>query len=151
MTWTMLGTGRRTANDWAALVTALPTMIAAWADPTGFHIDVVPASAPPSSHLWAWSPGTWLRVRVDQPHWWAALLTTEPHNADHDLWVTTEKSLTVNHHEVIHWPPEAGEVAQRRLSPSEALTLRMVELVPLRATTATFLGSLDSLTRAGTP
>lgn len=151
MTWTMLGTGRRTADDWAALVAALPAMTAAWADLAGFHIDVVPATAPPTSHLWAWSPGTWLRVRVDQPFWWAALLTTRPGIANHDLWVTTEEPLTVDQREVIHWPPDAGEVAQRRVSPADALTLRMVELVPLRATTATFLGSRDSVTHGGPP
>ncbi|GAB1512566.1 hypothetical protein [Actinophytocola sp. KF-1] len=150
MTWTMLGTGRRDVANWPALVAALPTMTAAWADLTGFHLDDLPAATPPASHLWAWSPGTWLRVRIDQPNWWAALLIPEPSDADPDLWATTEDGLTVDHRKVIHWSPDMGEVAQRRVTPENALDRQMIELVPLRPSTATFLGPHDSVTHVGT-
>lgn len=146
----MLGTGRHDVANWPVLMAALQTMTAAWADLTGFHVDDVPAAAPQTSHLWAWSPGNWLRVRIDQPNWWAALLTTDPSAADPDLWVTTEDGLTVDHHEVIHWAPDMGKIAQRRVTPVDALSLRMIELVPLRASTATFLGTHDGITQVGT-
>lgn len=63
--------------------------------------------------------------------------------------MTTEGGLTVDHREIVHWSPDVGEVAQRRVTPENALDLQMIELIPLRASTVTFLGSRDSFTPAG--
>jgi hypothetical protein len=146
VTWTLRGTGRRHANQWPSLATAMPTAEAAWADLTGFHIhDALPTQPPTATHLWAWTRGSWLRVRIDNAHWWAAHLTTEPNDGDPALWLHVEKPDAVDHNEVLHWAPTAGEVAQRRLSPAEALSRPMIELTPLRASTGTFLGSTDTL------
>jgi len=37
----------------------------AWADLDGFHVGPVPGAAPPSTHVWSWSPTRWIRVRID--------------------------------------------------------------------------------------
>jgi hypothetical protein len=148
-TYTLHGTGRRTPDDWPTLRAALPALTAAWADLTGFHIaEDLPAVPPTGTHLWAWAPHHWLRVRLDHDHWWAALLsgpsTTE---RTHLLWSTRDTVTDVHTDPIEHWPPGAGEVAQRRLTPTDALTTyRMVQLVPLRPTTATFLGTTGTLT-----
>jgi hypothetical protein len=40
----------------------------AWADLDGFQLGPAPDTAPPYSHLWSWSPGRWVRVRIDGAH-----------------------------------------------------------------------------------
>jgi hypothetical protein len=146
---TLYGTGRRAIGDWPTLRAALPAVTAAWADLTGFHItENLPAAAPIATHLWAWAPHHWLRVRLDHRHWWAALLCeVSATERSHPLWSVRDTMTDVRVDPIEHWPPGAGEVAQRRLAPADALsTHRMVQLVPLRPTTAVFLGTTDTLT-----
>jgi hypothetical protein len=146
-TWTLHRTGRRAAGAWKYLVTSLPEVTAAWADLTGFHVtDGLPDTPPLATHLWAWRTGTWLRLRLDHPHWWGALLTnTDVQPAS--PWIITRESVpTVEQHPLLHWNPGADQISQRQISPREALTsLKMVELVPLRQTTASFVGTADTL------
>jgi hypothetical protein len=143
--WTLLGSGRRANTDWVALGEALPDVTAAWADLDGFHISSLPPTAPLSTHLWAWAPGLWLRVRLDQPHWWAALLRASAPTTACTLW--QQQTLPdVAIEPILHWPPSAGQIAQRRISPEHALaTFQMAQLTPLLPGTATFLGTADTL------
>ncbi|WP_433678311.1 hypothetical protein [Nocardia sp. CA-119907] len=141
--WTLHATGRQTPSTWPQL--AATTTHAAWADTDGFHITpALPDTPPATTHLWAWTTGCWIRARIDHTDWWAAALT---HNATPTgpLWAKSEALQHVTIQPILHWPPGAGEVQQRHLTPADALTsYRMIQLAPTRATTATFLGTLDT-------
>lgn len=50
---------------------------AAWADYDGFHIGRPPETAPPYTHLWAWSAQWLLRARVDGERAIVAVLQTD--------------------------------------------------------------------------
>ncbi|MEV0359416.1 hypothetical protein AB0H71_25505 [Nocardia sp. NPDC050697] len=143
-TWTLHATGRRDTTDWPDLA-RLP-LHAAWADNDGFHIsDHLPATTPRTTHLWAWTRQQWLRIRIDHPHWWGAALTTDT-TAPSQLFTTaTEPVEHLTIEAILHWPPSAGEIAQRTVHPGDALTgYRMISLSPTRARTATFYGTQDT-------
>ena len=74
--WTLHGSGRNDHDQWQRLHQHTHDWTAAWADNEGFHLEPMPTEAPNATHLWAWTTGSWLRVRLDVPHWWAAMLTT---------------------------------------------------------------------------
>ncbi|MEW1734430.1 hypothetical protein AB0346_00570 [Nocardia beijingensis] len=143
-TATLHATGPRTSTDWHHL-TRTP-MNAAWADTDGFHLtDHIPATPPHTTHLWAWIRHHWLRLRIDHPHWWGAALTLDTAPTG-EIWLPDPEPvyhLTVT--PILHWPPGAGEIQQRRLTPTDALTRnRMIALTPTRADTATFYGTTDT-------
>lgn len=144
MTWTLHATGPRPLGDWPHLTTT--AMHAAWADTLGFHItEALPDTPPHTTHLWAWTTGCWLRVRVDHPHWWAAALTHDTTPTGTAWRPDPERLPSTTIHPILHWPPGAGEIAQRTLTPTGILTTyRMIALTPLRANTATFYGTTDT-------
>lgn len=74
-TWNLHGSGRRNHSSWEHLHATTRNWTAAWADIDGFHLNHLPDQPPVATHLWAWTTNTWLRVRIDDSHWWAALLT----------------------------------------------------------------------------
>ncbi|MGW5440569.1 hypothetical protein [Nocardia asteroides] len=141
--WTLHATGRRDSTDWKHLPTDV--FHAAWADNDGFHItDRLPAAPPRTTHLWAWTRHHWLRIRIDHPHWWACALTHD--TAPGTLFTAAREPVDhLTAEPVLHWAPGAGEIAQRRLHPADALTgHRMIALSPTRAATATFYGTEDT-------
>lgn len=50
---------------WARARAEFARMTCAWADLDGWHIAAAPDNPPLTTHLWAWSPGRWARVRMD--------------------------------------------------------------------------------------
>lgn len=143
-TWNLQGTTELTSAGWPDLVHLLAGWRAAWVDLDGMHIDVdLPTALPITSHLWAWTSGGWLRVRVDGDRWWAgALFRGEAPGSG--LWGAkpdTVEDVTV--HLIRSWSPTEGRTAQRRLA-AGAVPPTMRQLVPVRARPAVYIGSSDS-------
>ena len=52
------GTGKRSADDWAAFVAGFPGATAVWADLEGVHRAPLPEEMPrATTHLWFWVAG----------------------------------------------------------------------------------------------
>lgn len=142
--WTLHGSGRRHRDTWAHLHETTRGWTAAWADHHGFHLDTMPAEIPATTHLWAWTTGRWLRVRIDTPHWWAAVLTPDDIGTG-ESW-TPKNVETPQIHPVLHWNHEDKRVQQsRRRGIGDVFDHDAIQLIPLRPSTAAFLGSRDSL------
>ncbi|MBA8825284.1 hypothetical protein FHX42_002635 [Saccharopolyspora lacisalsi] len=137
--WTLRGTGRRDADTWNQLHAVTESWTAAWADVEGFHLETMPATPPVTTHVWAWSTGRWLRVRIDGAHWWAALLANNNEQED-DLWTTSESIAEPSITPLRHWMPDEGQVKQYRGSDNVLGEHSMIQITPLRRTTAAFLG-----------
>lgn len=52
--------------DWAEFEPLVGGWEAVWADLSGPHLSGVPARAPETTHIWAWSNDCWVRARVDE-------------------------------------------------------------------------------------
>jgi hypothetical protein len=72
MTWTLHGFG---SLPWAEVQAVCAGMTCAWADYDGFQEGDCPTQRPPYSHVWGWSPGRFVRVRVDGEQGVVGLLT----------------------------------------------------------------------------
>ncbi|GAA4415692.1 hypothetical protein GCM10023148_12230 [Actinokineospora soli] len=141
-TWTLHGSGRQPATTWTTLHTITPHWHTAWADPAGFHHTThLPTTPPTTTHLWAWAPHHWLRVRIDHHHWWAALLTTTnttPHWPHH---------TTINHIDITplrnwhHNPNNTPDhrIAHYRGTPNIIGHHNWTELTPRLPHTAQFI------------
>ena len=78
----------------------------------------MPATAPATTHLWAFTTHQWLRVRIDVPYWWAAVLTLDvefalsrPQEETSPSWTRKEISPpTVVW--VRHWEPNDDRIKQ---------------------------------------
>ncbi|MDI2029510.1 hypothetical protein QFW96_12845 [Saccharopolyspora sp. TS4A08] len=142
--WQLIGSGKRRHDQWRDLVTITSGCTAAWADNNGFHQEPFPEDPPATSHLWGWRAGTWLRVRLDTPHWWAAVLTLE--NLVLPEWTTRsipEPSIQA----VVHWKKRDKRTKQYR-GTSGLLGGDSIQLVPDVAVPAPFIGTSDTLSRS---
>lgn len=147
-TLNLYGTTRRSAKAWRYLLESLPAgMTAAWADLTGFHVTAgLPKELPRTTHLWAWTAGTWLRLRVDHPHWWAAMLSADS-TGHGNTWTAGPEEVTVHVHPLLPWVIPDKRIAQHRITSPDTLALPMIEFVPLRRTTASFVGAEETRPR----
>lgn len=142
LTWTLYGSGERHADDWPEVHRHTHDWTAAWADITGFHIGPVPTESPVTTHLWAWTTGAWLRVRVDGHHWWAAILTT----GDHDLsWTPRTLVSYPAITRILNWDPH-----DQRIRYDEDLSATFpnrvaFQLTPHQRTPVMFIGNEESL------
>ncbi|MBE9375297.1 hypothetical protein IQ251_12665 [Saccharopolyspora sp. HNM0983] len=139
--WILFGSGRRAHDDWADLHALTSDWTAAWADNTGFHWEAMPVGAPNATHLWAWTTGRWLRARLDVPHWWAALLSTDPLDTGPGWTPTSVAPPRVD--TVLHWQKGDSRVAAQKATPEESLQLQ-IEC----PSAAPFLGAIASLPQA---
>jgi hypothetical protein len=117
---TLHGYGRITYKD---LVSALGGVAAAWADYDGFHLDAAPTTAPPYTHLWAWTSTWMLRARIDATDAIVGVLSlngsTPPGLTPH-----TTEPVTYTRLESHTWPGR-----ERRVGPLDpTLTDRPVDL-----------------------
>ncbi|WP_017975261.1 hypothetical protein [Actinopolyspora halophila] len=154
-TWTLYGSQRRSSRDsWEQLHRLTQNWTAAWADNNGFHLTDMPAETPVTTQLWAWTTGAWLRVRLDPPHWWAALLSCADNGIESCLDNDPDIAWCREHVEqpritsVLHWNSTDKRIQQLRSTNAALLDHDTVQLVPLRSThptTATFIGSRESL------
>ncbi|SNR87918.1 hypothetical protein SAMN06265360_1277 [Haloechinothrix alba] len=127
--WTLSGSGRRDTQEWDELRTLTDGWTVAWADVAGFHFTRMPAGLPQTTHLWAWAPGSYLRVRVDGRHWWAALLT-EGEEQPVGEW-STESCDTVEVVPMLHWPVGERRVKQFRQAEGSQNVLHVHDLYQL--------------------
>lgn len=150
-TWTLHGSGRREHSEWALLHHHTRDWTAAWADTGGFHVEPMPATAPATTHLWAFTTHQWLRVRIDVPYWWAAVLTLDvefalsrPQEETSPSWTRKEISPpTVVW--VRHWEPNDDRIKQY-VGPADVLGRHdHVQLLPPLPLCAPFLGHQNSL------
>lgn len=139
--WTLHGSGRRSHDTWHELHQITHGWTAAWADTTGFHLEPMPTEPPLATHLWAWTTEKWLRVRLDTPHWWAGILTPTPDEIDSSWNRETIEKPDIS--DVLHWNNDDGRIQHFR-DTHGILDQDFIQLVPLRHTTAPFLGHRDS-------
>ncbi len=92
--------GRR---PWADISSLLTGCTCTWADLDGFHAGPPPAEAPLATHLWAWSPGRLLRIRVDGSDG----ITAELHLTDPGQG----EPVQVTERDTAAWPPREGRVS----------------------------------------
>jgi hypothetical protein len=140
-TWNLYGSTRHSHDGWSQLHDFAHDWTAAWADNDGFHLDPMPGTVPLATHLWAWTTGRWLRVRIDTPYWWAALLTVGP---SVDLPWQRKEIEKPRIDASLHWSKKDGRVQQYRGSDG-VLDGKAVQLIVNRPTTAPFIGWPDSL------
>lgn len=145
--WTLHGSGRREHRAWEHLHAITRSWTAAWADVAGFHLDQLPDEPPVTTHLWAWTTNTWLRVRLDGNHWWAALLARDS-SEEEEIWRTSAAIPQPTITGLRHWQSDAGQTKQYRGADGIIDTHDTIQLVPLRRTTGVFIGSTDSLHEA---
>ena len=148
-TWTLHGSGRRDRDTWDRLHEITREWTAAWAGVDGFHINRLPDQPPVTTHLWAWAPNTWLRVRIDGPHWWGALLTCGG-SVNSGLWQDVEAVDKPTITGLRHWQSDEGQAKQFRPAEDNVQDVldahdQFLQLVPLRHTTGTFIGRAESL------
>lgn len=146
MSWHLYGSGCRTREQWSDLLASDDSWTASWADHLGFHEESLPAEAPRTTHIWAWARHAWLRVRIDDDHWWAALLV-EGEQRDDPRWTSSEEIETPDITGFTNWG-NTRNVKQYRWAPGARNALHrsdMIQLIPSRVTTATFIG--DTATR----
>lgn len=146
MSWHLHGSGRRTRHNWRELLELDHGWTASWADHRGYHEEPLPSDMPRTTHLWAWAPHTWLRVRIDGDHWWAALLT-EGEPSAHHLWPQPDPTPPPRITPFTNWG-HARNAKQYKAAPGAENVLHrddMIQLAPLRPTTGLFIG--DTTTR----
>lgn len=147
MSWYLHGSCRRTRDEWSELLAVADSWTASWADHLGFHEEPLPAESPRTTHLWAWAPHHWLRVRIDHDHWWAALLVEGEPRQDR-LWWEKEPIGRPDITRFQNWG-NARETKQYRWAEGAKNVLNrddMLQLIPLhKATNAIFIG--DTKTR----
>ncbi|MGP4020996.1 hypothetical protein [Saccharopolyspora sp. 5N708] len=140
MTWFLHGTGQRTASEWSMLQSFAAGWEASWADVAGFHLEPMPAQRPVTTHLWAWSQNRWLRVRIDGAYWWAALLSSGD-SVVGEPWTEQEKVPEPTTADIRHWHLGSDRQARQFRGNTEILDRDdFFQLVPLRQTTAAFIG-----------
>lgn len=147
-TWNLHGCGRRDHDAWDHLHEITRDWTAAWAGIDGFHISRLPDRPPVTTHLWAWTTNTWLRVRVDGSHWWAALLTYGS-SGESSFWSASEDVGEPTITSLRHWQSDDGQAKQFRPAEDNLEDIidahhRFIQLVPLRRTTGVFIGSTES-------
>lgn len=62
-------------STWAAARTLIDGDACLWVDLRGAHHGPAPTQRPVGTHLWAWRPGRWVRVRIDGDRVLATVLT----------------------------------------------------------------------------
>ncbi|MFC7343245.1 hypothetical protein [Saccharopolyspora griseoalba] len=142
LNWTLHGSGKRPAAEWSELHQHTHDWTAAWADTSGFHIAPMPTEKPTTTHLWAWSMGSWLRVRADGNHWWAAILTT------HDRELTWRRKDDIGNPTIVpvlNWAQDDRRVRYREDTSSTFPNRRAFQLTPHQRTPVTFIGNEESL------
>lgn len=150
--WTLQGTAQLSPERWPELVTDLAGWHAAWADLDGFHLtDALPDELPLTSHLWAWTGNGWLRVRADGDSWWASALFRGALTPS-ALWRAEPEVVdVVTADRIRSWALSDGRVAQMRLTPGTTVPEEMIQLVPVRAQAAVYIGSVVSFTEPPPP
>jgi hypothetical protein len=146
MSWYLHGSGRQTRTSWRELLELDGEWTASWADHLGFHQEALPAELPKTTHLWAWARNRWLRVRVDHDHWWAALLV-EGDKVEGPLWTKSGPVDAPDITPFTNWGGHRNVKQYRPAAGAEDVLRRddMIQLVPLRQTTAPFIG--DNMSR----
>jgi hypothetical protein len=61
-----------------------------WVDLRGAHHGRAPRDRPIGTHLWAWRPGRWVRVRIDGDRVLATVLTEDAETGERVTCVPTE-------------------------------------------------------------
>ena len=107
-TATLIAYGR---IPWDQTTPLLAGTQAAWADYDGFHIGAPPQSAPPYSHLWAWTEDWLARIRIDGQHTITGILALHhpPGNNQPEQWRQDVQFQLVRSQT---WPP-----AEKRVGP----------------------------------
>ncbi|MCI2416186.1 hypothetical protein MOQ72_02015 [Saccharopolyspora sp. K220] len=140
MTWFLHGTGQRTGSDWPMLQSFAADWEASWADVAGFHLEPMPEQQPVTTHLWAWSQSHWLRVRIDGACWWAALLSSDDSGVG-EPWTETDEVPEPTISDIRHWHVGSDRQVRQFRGNTEILDRDdFFQLVPLRPTTAAFIG-----------
>ncbi|SDH47825.1 hypothetical protein [Pseudonocardia oroxyli] len=62
-------------TTWASTLDLLGADSCLWTDLRGAHHGPAPAERPIGTHLWAWRPGRWVRVRIDGDRVLSTVLT----------------------------------------------------------------------------
>lgn len=77
MTWRLIAHGRL---GWESVRAQLGESMCAWADYSGFQVGRCPETAPPYTHLWAWSSdrNKLFRVRIDDDEGIVGELARQP-------------------------------------------------------------------------
>ncbi|WP_197321059.1 hypothetical protein [Saccharomonospora sp. NB11] len=142
-TWTLYGSGRHEHADWALLHEHTRDWPAAWTDTGGFHLEPMPATPPATTHLWAFTRHRWLRVRLDVPYWWAAVLTLD---VEFPLpWTRNDKKIEPTVAWIRHWEPNDDRVKQYRGTANVLGRREHVRLLPHLPLCAPFVGHKDDL------
>jgi hypothetical protein len=114
--WTLHGTIRRGPDAWTELAALLADWHAAWADLDGMHVQQpMPSTLPVTSHLWAWTPGTWFRARVDGDAWWGSVLSTRAWGPGPLFPDNTRDEVDVVIDRIRSWAPDDGRIQQKQL------------------------------------
>lgn len=146
--WTLRGTTELSATRWPDLPSQFAGWRAAWADLDGMHVDVpLPSELPVTTHLWGWTSGGWLRVRVDGNRWWGGVLFHgDP--IDSALWRAQPTPVEVRIDRIRSWATAQskvdGRVQQMRIA-SGTVPPTMVQLTPVSARTAAYIGAPDTI------
>ena len=141
-TWTLYGSGQRKITGWDALYELTHDWTAAWADNDGFHWEAMPVGAPNATHLWAWTAGCWLRVRLDPPNWWASILSADPLDPD-PKWSATKEVPQPRVSTVLHWTKDDQRVPGHQNRSDERQESLQLQID--RVAAAPFIGSVSSL------
>lgn len=147
MSWYLHGSGRRHRYEWSMLLAVADSWTASWADHLGFHQEPLPAETPKTTHLGAWASHHWLRVRIDNDDWWAALLV-EGDKRQECLWRKKEPIGRPDITRFENWGNARNAKQYKWAEGAENVLKRddMLQLVPLRQpTNAIFIG--DTKTR----
>jgi hypothetical protein len=139
----LYGTGRRTADDWAAFTAGFPDATAVWADLEGMHRARLPGKLPQATtHLWFWTARCQGRIRLDGAFWVAGVLAAPDVALPTPCRCVQERlvvDVTLHRRYEENW----GPVKQRR--GDAAAWEPLAQLVPRRADTAVFLTSPDQV------
>lgn len=142
--WHLHGSARRHHDEWAQLHAITENWQATWFDNTGLNLRIMPSTPPATSHLWAWASRRWLRVRIDVPHWWAAILSPDLLPVP-DHWKIEDDLDVPRVGSVRHWGAEDGRTMQYRGN-ADLRGQETIQLLPYLATTSPFIGTQDTLT-----
>lgn len=112
VTGTLHGYGRL---PWADLKRLLDGWSASWGDTDGMHLDEgIPDQPPAYTHLWAWTRGTYARVRIDLPaqrHRIAILATDGATPRDTGLQAISVEPVTADVTNIVSWADHGRVIA----------------------------------------
>lgn len=130
MKGTLVGLGNVT---WQLVHDVCAELTCAWADYGGFHIGECPISAPPYSHLWAWSSDgdTAVRVRIDAGRPIVGLLLVGGQPVPRDAVLAED--VTIYGGVVRAWPTNDRSIGKQGTGVlTDMRTLDVIGQVPLR-------------------